>query len=86
MICVGCVLRAKFVLVTISLLTESGQKVKELSLWAERDRKIVIPHPQALAERQKSGLSQLAPLGLPGIGVETAPLRYLTVTDSLGMK
>ena len=45
--------------------------VHRLSQWAERNRKIVIPPPQAPAERQTSGLSMLAPLGRKTIGVET---------------
>ena len=45
--------------------------VHRLSLWAERYRKIVIPPPQAPAERQTSGLSMLASLGRKTIGVET---------------
>lgn len=35
---------------------------EDLPLWAERYRKIVIPPPQAPAERQTSGLYLLAPL------------------------
>ena len=46
-------------------------KVHRLSLWADRNRKIVIPPPQAPAERQTSGLSMLASLGRKTIGVET---------------
>ena len=58
--------------------------VHRLSQWAERYRKIVIPPPQAPAERQTSGLSMLASLlyeiPLPRLLAETV---HWTVSLSL---